>query len=95
MSNRGHRHDAGLLQFGQRYRALPVRGVHDQSALRLHLKGLFGRALEVDGNAIGVESGNGREWGRFGFEDDLEVKSMLGHEQSPPAQSTLDGKRSA
>jgi len=26
------------------------------------------------------QSGNGREWGRFGFEDYLEVKSMFGYE---------------
>jgi aldehyde dehydrogenase (NAD+) len=26
------------------------------------------------------QSGNGREWGRFGIEDFLEIKSMFGHE---------------
>ena len=25
------------------------------------------------------QSGNGREWGRYGFEDYLEVKSMFGY----------------
>jgi aldehyde dehydrogenase (NAD+) len=27
------------------------------------------------------QSGNGREWGRYGFEDFLEVKSMFGYVQ--------------
>ena len=26
------------------------------------------------------QSGNGREWGKFGFEDFLEVKSMFGYQ---------------
>ena len=26
------------------------------------------------------QSGNGREWGRFGIEEFLEIKSMFGHE---------------
>ena len=27
------------------------------------------------------QSGNGREWGRYGFEDFLEVKSVFGYAQ--------------
>ena len=26
-----------------------------------------------------IKSGNGREWGRFGFEEFLETKAILGH----------------
>jgi aldehyde dehydrogenase (NAD+) len=28
------------------------------------------------------QSGNGREWGRFGFEEFLEVKAVMGYEKA-------------
>ena len=32
------------------------------------------------------QSGNGREWGDYAFEEFLEVKAMVGVEEDPPVQ---------
>jgi len=49
----------------------------------VHLNG----ALPDFGAAFGgyKQSGNGREWGRYGFEEFLEIKSIFGYE-APPAK---------
>ena len=49
----------------------------------VHLNG----ALPDFGAAFGgyKQSGNGREWGRYGFEEFLEIKSVFGWEP-PPAK---------
>ena len=43
----------------------------------LHINGARGDLAAPFGGY--KQSGNGREWGRYGFEDYLEVKSMFGY----------------
>jgi aldehyde dehydrogenase (NAD+) len=43
----------------------------------VHLNGSRGDTAAAFGGY--KQSGNGREWGRFGFEEFLEIKSMFGY----------------
>jgi aldehyde dehydrogenase (NAD+) len=51
----------------------------------VHLNGSRGDTAAAFGGY--KQSGNGREWGRFGFEEFLEIKSMFGY-SAQPAQET-------
>ncbi len=57
-------------------------------ARRLRTGNVHLNGAPVDSNApFGgyKQSGNGREWGRFGFEDFLEVKALMGYNPKPAA----------
>jgi aldehyde dehydrogenase (NAD+) len=57
-------------------------------ARRLRTGNVHLNGAPVDSNApFGgyKQSGNGREWGRFGFEDYLEVKAIMGYNPKPAA----------
>ena len=59
-----------------------------QVALRLRTGNVHLNGAPVDPSApFGgyKQSGNGREWGLHGFEEFLEVKSILGHNPKPEA----------
>ena len=58
-------------------RAHAVRVARELKAGMVHINGAFADSKAPFGGV--KQSGNGREWGKFGFDEYLEVKAVMGY----------------
>jgi aldehyde dehydrogenase (NAD+) len=66
------------------YSGDPARAHRVASKIRAGMVHLNGAPLDFAAPFGGYkQSGNGREWGRFGLEEFLEVKAVMGHKPAP------------